>query len=875
MPQQGWGWFARDAVLAEIDALRADGCGVILRGSPGVGKSSILRHVARELATAGGTAIALSGSVLGASVPLGAFLPLFDSDVFRAAARSGRQGAQSDAAPLELLTIADAARRSAQHADVLVVDDAHLLDPASAGLVHQLAWAGTPVLLAARRNEQLPAAIDALWTSGAIRPVEIEPFTEPETAALLRSVLSGLVDGGLARAMFDVSAGNALYLRELIRAGREHHAIVRRRDVWVLRGPLPIAGNLSALLRERFAAAADDVKFAAEVVAVMDSLRLVWAERVADSALWERAEASGLVRSEGVAPVMLRLAHPPYRDAVLGAMTALRRRRVYEALVGALDGDPVDDAERIALARWRLELDEQRPADEWLALAQLVQATDPVLAERFLIAAIAAGGDIPTRLMLANLVTHQHRVAESEAIFAELAAEPLTAEQRRSLVATRAFLLAMPAQRPKEALALLAEAIREFGEHPELLVVRSTALWRCGRVTEAVAAARAVLGEVGLPVSIEAHACLTACSAMIYARDAPGVSQLLDRMIERAGQASAGLPEGVGAALLVNASRHAMMPGNLQEAARLTEQGYFQALQRGDDGVRAQYALLYGWNRALAGDFDAGVRYVKEAYAGYGVWTPTTLPWVRSALIQVLVGCGQLAPAQRLLDRLVTEPFAELYTVDVVLARAAVLAANGRVDDAVTALRDVCPWAEANGQRLRADEAWYARLRYGDPEAADGVIDRYGREPGAQQAAIVAHAAAIRADDPAGLESAARALDDAGLRWYATEAAAHAVRAQRRCKDSRAEAFAVERLARLVAQCPGLDSPLIRDQLRSPLTTRESELADRAANGCSDADIAQELGISIRTVQTHLGRVYGKLGVHSRTELASALAPSR
>lgn len=885
--QLGRGLFARDTVLSEIHALRADGLGVILRGSPGVGKSSILRHIASDVTTAGGTAIVLSGSELGTSVPLGAFLPLLDAATLGVHRPGGTSApgtsapgqsapsqsgpTPSSAAPLDLLTIADAARRTAKTADLLVVDDAHLLDPASAGLVHQLASAGTAVLLAARRNEPLAAAIDALWRAGGIRPVEIEAFTEEETAALLQSMLSGLVDGGLVRATFEASAGNALYIRELLGAGLDQRVVVRRRGVWVLRAPLPVADNLTALLQERFAGAEDEVKFAAELVAVMDSLRLSWAERVLTSAVWERAEAAGLVRSEGVSQVALRLAHPLYRAAVLGTMTALRRRRVYESLVTAVGADPLSEAERIALGRWSLELNEDRPVGEWLALAQLVQAVNPALAEDFLVAGVAAGGGIPAKLLLANLLTHQHRVVESEAIFAELSADELNLEQRRSLAATRAFLLAMPAQRPLGALALLDEAIAQFGENPELTVVRSTALWRCGRVAEAITAAQIVLAEIDLPIPITAHACLTAVSAMIYAHDQRGVSKLVDRMMELTQHSTDALPEGTGAALLVNASRHAMMLGDLQKAAHLTAQGYLTALQGGDDGVRAQYALLYGWNRALAGDLTLGLRYLKEAHAGHGVWTPTTLPWVRSTLIQILVGCGEVATARRELYWLTTEPFAELYTVDVALARASVLAASGQCDRAIAVLREVCPWAEANGQRLRAEEAWHARMRYGDHDAVEGVIDRYSRQPGAQQGAIVAHAVALRADDPDALERAARSLGEAGLYWYAAEAAAHAVQAQRKRKDGRAELFAIERLTRLVARCPGLNSALIRDQLRSPLTARESELAERAALGHSDAQIAQQLGISVRTVQTHLGRVYGKLGVHGRMELTRAL----
>jgi DNA-binding NarL/FixJ family response regulator len=52
------------------------------------------------------------------------------------------------------------------------------------------------------------------------------------------------------------------------------------------------------------------------------------------------------------------------------------------------------------------------------------------------------------------------------------------------------------------------------------------------------------------------------------------------------------------------------------------------------------------------------------------------------------------------------------------------------------------------------------------------------------------------------------------------------------------------------------------------LTPRERDVALLAARGLSNRQIAGELGLSINTVSNHLKRVYGKLNVHSRAELA-------
>jgi DNA-binding CsgD family transcriptional regulator len=62
--------------------------------------------------------------------------------------------------------------------------------------------------------------------------------------------------------------------------------------------------------------------------------------------------------------------------------------------------------------------------------------------------------------------------------------------------------------------------------------------------------------------------------------------------------------------------------------------------------------------------------------------------------------------------------------------------------------------------------------------------------------------------------------------------------------------------------------PSLRDQL----TAQELQIAQLAADGLSNREIGQKLFVSPRTVSTHLYRIYPKLGISARSELAAALS---
>ena len=66
-----------------------------------------------------------------------------------------------------------------------------------------------------------------------------------------------------------------------------------------------------------------------------------------------------------------------------------------------------------------------------------------------------------------------------------------------------------------------------------------------------------------------------------------------------------------------------------------------------------------------------------------------------------------------------------------------------------------------------------------------------------------------------------------------------------------------------------------RWRMPGQLTFREAEIADLAARGMSNRQIAEHLFISKRTVDAHLDHIYAKLGISSRIELLNALQWAR
>ncbi|MET7338554.1 helix-turn-helix transcriptional regulator [Nonomuraea sp. NPDC005650] len=148
-----------------------------------------------------------------------------------------------------------------------------------------------------------------------------------------------------------------------------------------------------------------------------------------------------------------------------------------------------------------------------------------------------------------------------------------------------------------------------------------------------------------------------------------------------------------------------------------------------------------------------------------------------------------------------------------------------------------------------------------------GELDTALGTPLSHALAKAAHG--LRHADGEALSHATDVLAHLGHHLLAAETATCAVRACRRAGLAGKAALTLERAAALRARCRGAVTPLLdHEHVSAVFTRREREVALLAVRLSSRA-IAQRLGLSVATVNNNLARVYGKLGISNRSQLAA------
>ena len=205
--------------------------------------------------------------------------------------------------------------------------------------------------------------------------------------------------------------------------------------------------------------------------------------------------------------------------------------------------------------------------------------------------------------------------------------------------------------------------------------------------------------------------------------------------------------------------------------------------------------------------------------------------------------------------------------------RAWALAAGGERSKALAGLRSAAE--RAADLELVVIEAVLRHdlARLGEARSEEGRVRELAELiDGELVAALAEHCRVLSSGSGHALEAAARRFAALGVDLVAAEAALDAAAAYRG-EGLRRRAAECDALAhRLISDCGGARTPAMRDDLGVvELTGREREVASLAARGLTSRDIADTLFLSSRTVENHLQRIYDKLGVSGREQLAAAL----
>jgi DNA-binding CsgD family transcriptional regulator len=192
------------------------------------------------------------------------------------------------------------------------------------------------------------------------------------------------------------------------------------------------------------------------------------------------------------------------------------------------------------------------------------------------------------------------------------------------------------------------------------------------------------------------------------------------------------------------------------------------------------------------------------------------------------------------------------------------LAEVGRVDDAQEVVAWLDDQATATGNPLVTTDA--ARAAIAVALAAGDLAAATGRAQAVTEGSVAAAGpfALGRLDLVAG-----RAWRAAGERDRAVAALSGALR---RFTGLRATPWVEAAERELIAA--GVGHVAARPPTGTGLTPQEEAVAHVVARGASNREAAEELFLSVKTIEHHLSRTYAKLGVRSRTELAHALRPA-
>lgn len=823
--------------------LHTGGAGCLATGGTGSGKTTLLDEVARILALdpEGGFVIvraALPAALRG--VPAGIVTYLLPDDIPEPELPS----------PVALLS---ACRRQLQQLagrrqTLLVLDDLQHADDISLWLVLQLASAPDVLLLGAY-NTDTPLADDLqdLADDGLLQLHPLRHLEPTQSVRLVSEVLGGEVSLGLAAEIHTLGQGNPALMRAVLEQSLAAGAVAYRDDVWVRISPLhPSGSGLRDFVLSRLDRRTPSERRAMEILALAEPLPLsVMEQLVPPGAMAALEEAAVIeVREDRLRLVSLALSG---EAEVLRQLTPAERSVELRREVLAHAADAVQDPLWGVLRRVELMLDSGLvvPCAE---LAQAARAANDLMdgarARRMASAISGPAGQLAVEVEQARALFNERRYRTA---FDQLsrAVEEERDPARREFVRAVGVLSHMAPQADvpaSEVERLIREAQRRFRE-----AVRQT----------------------DCPLADEER-------------------QRLDRrldLLEMMAEARAGRwpdpnqpllfgPAGRPVRKVEAALLHSVVAEALCVAGRFTEAAEMSALAVAGI-VRIPGAMLedvialvnsYAVVLALAGRWDQpnDVALQRSGVRSDGAVGPWMLP---PSLLQEPDSTKGIVPRTRRAER---GRWVHNYGGQIQLFRGVVLGRQGQWAAALPQLQaaasQLTATSEAAFSPLALAATAFAAWRTGSVTVAIAALRRFDA---AQRfdSVLVGTMADFFADVArAGLQASpgpgvpgGRAAAIEVLRGFAAGASMPAV-----------QGLARDLLVELEALGP---EPV--PAVQGLLTVRERSVASLAAGGKPSAQIAVELGIAVNTVNAHLRRVYSKLAVSSRRELARLfLAPN-
>jgi DNA-binding CsgD family transcriptional regulator len=921
---------ALDAMLRA--ARGGDGRLVLVEGSAGIGKTRLLTE-ARALALAAEFEVLTArGGELEGQFAFGIVRQLFEAPLaganpeMRTELLAGAAGlsaslfasapttASGEAAESSFAILHGlywlAANFASRNPTLLVVDDLHWADEPSLRWLVYLArrLEGLPLLLLVGTRPALQADSPALVAELLADPsgVVIRPggLGEESAAVLARSRLGAEPDPLFTAALQTGSGGNPLFLLALLDAlCREEVTPTADQAAHVLElGPHAISRGIAARLTHLPTESTALLRAAATLG---DRTELSLAASLADiepnTAL---SAASGLVdvdllRHENP----LEFTHPVVRTAVLETMTAAERthahRRAAEVILSA-GGRPDETATHLMLTI---------PNRDDFVVATLRQAAAHALAQG---AAPAAAGYLGRAL-----------------------AEPPRAEERaRVLYEFGVAELQNGAAESARHLRQAVDELEDATSSPEIVLAYSQAMEVAGgQISPSTldllrrTSARTREVDIDLHWRIEAWMMIAAhYDPELYALLADQLAAPPDESVR--GSSGAGIllaawaseetRRGASRERAMDYARRALQStlhdpstrflaanflypltfaGEVEEAARGYEVALALAQTQGDVLTLAILYLFRAQLRAHVGDLRAAEEDLQPIERMAFQDAAVLQPHWRGYLAELLLERGELAEAQRLVE----QPPAvaqQGHFLNFFRVRGLVALHAGSPEQALTDFRAAgdlarslrienpafAPWRseaalalhrlgqpqearELAQEELELSRRWGAARNIGISLRALGLV-----EGGRTGDGLLREAVDVLAQSPARLEHA-RALVDLGAalrrgnsRSEARQLLRQGLELAHQCGASALVTRANEELAATGAHArtillSGLDA----------LTASERRVAQMAAGDQSNKEIAQALFVTVKTVEQHLGRVYRKLDIGSRRELAAAL----